>query len=104
MEVVSAERSAADVLRAARERISDPERWTQGVSPVAGRQSASDALLALPVGQPRERAWFVLTVVAERMGFLNIPDANDSGPPNVAHLRVLQMFDRAIELAEAEQS
>ena len=94
-------RSTVEALRAARERISDPERWTQEFDAVDGKASASDSLLALPEGRSRDRAWALLTVIAEHLGFSNIPDANDSGPRTVAHARVLLMFDKAIEKAEA---
>lgn len=116
----------ADILRRARKRIEDPERWTQryvartkqrgkGVSadsPEATCWCATGAVMveadAGALGSMRITA--LLDRAAEEMGFKENANAdefpaarlNDRGSRAHAHPRVLVMYDRAIELAEAE--
>ncbi len=110
------ERSTVEILRAARERISDPERWTQRAEcrakqrgpethPVEGTCWCALGSLAaertstlqhfecvrLLESAARERyPWSVEPVVA----------VNDRAPRRIAHPAVLALYDRAIQLAE----
>jgi hypothetical protein len=119
----TAERSVADVLRAARERISDPERWGVGVHardtsgaevedcealPKACEWCALGALFAegvQPYGDDEGFSEEDAALGAEATEFLT-RGADGEWPPTVNdegdHARVLDMYDRAIELAEAE--
>jgi hypothetical protein len=110
------ERSTVEILRAARERISDPERWTQGsfarsandepISPFSSRASCWCARGALywvcasvsgAYGAERflEAALVDLEVVCDPAKEA-IAQANDGG----THDDVLALYDRAISLAE----
>lgn len=113
----TAERSLADVLRAARERISDPEQWVQGC---AGRMADGEPL---DEGwEPGAVRWCMAGAVEAEVGHSircwPLEDADDFGRlltegtgqhgdaigpwnDNHGHDEVLAAFDRAIELAEA---
>lgn len=96
----------ADKLRAARALIEDPERWTTGVlarsakgrsvSPY-GRAAvawcAFGAADRVRLGSPHYLHRAVTTWSCNGLG-----DVND----RLGHAAVLQVYDRAIELAEAE--
>jgi len=88
------ERSTVEILRAARERISDPERWCSS-GPGNGRDRVC-ALIALDleVGGPgyANPAYELLRKAAGGL----ISDFNDSH----GHRDVLAMYDRAISSAE----
>ena len=113
-------RSTVEVLKAARKRIEDPERWTQGVharvkqrgaevephSATATCWCAVGALCAEgvdPYGAD-DRSFGFLERAAEEMDGEHgwPPNLNDRGTRATAHKRVLAMYDRAIELAESE--
>lgn len=120
-----AEKSTVEVLREARELISDPERWTWGYfaydakgNMVEAREisavcwCASGAILKVTVGGKgalAEATGCLRKVVANG----DIVALNDGpqppltkGRPRYAparHRKVLAAFDRAIALAEAEQ-
>lgn len=98
----------ADILRRARARIEDPSRWTRGYSARDSKGAAVDAASEMAV------AWCAYgactaeggdegDAVAERW---LVPAAGSVGqmPSTLnddwGHTAVLQMFDRAIELAE----
>lgn len=113
-----AERSTVDILKAARERISDPERWTTGAyargEDGAGACPATDhackwcaygALLAeLGVNQPgpgTARYDTYLENAAEDISdswLTSAVEVNDEG----SHPDALHLLDRAIQLAEQE--
>lgn len=101
----------AEILRAAKEKISDPARWCQGSS---ARNS-----LGYPVNSDNSRAaaWCAQGAVAAAgdsaltvhaaMSFLNcaagelMPGYHPSGVNDLrGHADVMAMFDRAIALAE----
>lgn len=93
----TAERSVADVLRAARERISDPERWLQGSMRDGNRCCALQALID---AQPDsfDEDWLPYRLLGAAMG----SDGDVGGFNDLhSHDEVLAAFDRAIELAEA---
>jgi hypothetical protein len=116
MTTSTTEHSVVDVLRAARERISDPERWTTGYyarnaygdevvanSPAACQWCAVGAVLAetdLDLGlslhlSPLAKA---AKEYLDRAG--PVLDVNDDR----GHAATLELYEQAIELAEAEQS
>jgi hypothetical protein len=108
-----AERSTVEILRAARERISDPERWTQGrlsdtlhSRSVASFKKDRELLLAggcwcltgaigceSPTDQDWEEASRFITWIAGGLATFN-----DSH----SHPEVLAALDDAIQLAEQE--
>ena len=98
------ERSVVEVLRAARERISDPAGWCQKRAvDSGGGVCASQAVVAASAAFPEDagrRASFLLSKAAVESGFRHAPELNDT----LDHPAVLEMFGRAIDLAEAEQS
>lgn len=121
MTTSSTERSVVDVLRAARERISDPERWCLGrhAEDASGRDvedprseqackwCAFGALLAEgmePYGDDDCPGDFdpVIGYAAAQL----LEKAAKEWPPHVndegGHQAVLDMYDAAIDLAEAE--
>lgn len=113
-----AERSAAEILRAARKRIEDPERWTteqyarteSGASADPNEESAckwcaKGAICAelgvsdpLPLESPL--LWFLRKAASVKYGSTcgDVVTINDTR----GHAAVLALYDRAIELAEAE--
>lgn len=116
------ERSVVEVLRAAKERITPIEQWTQRVlarakpagpkvSPIRPEASCWCAIGSLAaetrVGMLRwEAERWLSTAASEQHPRSESPITyvNDNGARAEAHRRTLQMFDRAIELAEAEQT
>ena len=106
----------ARVLRAARERIATPERWTQGEY---ARTDKGDALPADDILSRRASCWCAVgalraagvwsddgnqftRALADAIGLLDdycIPDWNDT--PGRTHAEVLDAFSKAIELAES---
>ena len=110
------ERSLADVLRAAKERISDPERWTTGTEAIDqfGRPVEPTApgavawCMAGAVAAEGVRATSYPAKAASPIGALlnEAVDHQGVGPFNdgAEHDEVLAALDRAIELAEAEQA
>jgi hypothetical protein len=117
----TAERSVVDVLRAARERISDPERWTKGESAKNAQgewttASASDACRWCAVGAVWCEAGATLMPGSPEIKALNAavrdldgrrgvgevsgwPVARFNDSKRTDHGEVLDLFDRAIELA-----
>lgn len=113
------ERSTVEILKAARERISGPARWTQNAfarradgeivapdSSVACRWCAGGALRAeanVHDGKSGRSANHFLRVAAiERVGGeaqTSVPRFNDWAIRK--HSEVVGLYDRAIELAEA---
>lgn len=101
--------NAVEVLRWARDLIADPERWCQGAlaenaecepvdydSPDACRWCALGAVYrASPKTPDGDAAIFYLHDAARPRGLI---DAND----NQDHAAVLDLYDRAIALAEAD--
>lgn len=130
------ERSTVDLLRAAKERISDPERWTRGclardangkpVSPEDSRATRWCAIGSVRRTAPgpfidAEKYLVRATDVLGNHGLVlqgtwpkyEIAYINDGPDPRIPldrhcrpaprrHKEVLALFDRAIELAEAE--
>jgi len=105
-----AERSLVDVLRAAKERISDPERWTQGTAacgsdrrPCEYEEAARFCALGsldfecIPLYQD---TYPLLYGAAQELFGQGVSAVND----RLGHTATLAVFDRAIELAEAEQT
>lgn len=103
------EKSVAQILREARELISDPKRWTQGKNARDVNDQFAD-----PIG-PAAVCWCaegaIRRVVAEDwyrlhslLATLNaeVNDAIHRFNDSHTHTEVLAAFDRAIELAEAE--
>jgi hypothetical protein len=106
--------SAAQILRAARERITVPKRWTQKAmardadgkplywwnGPHAACWCPSAAMLLL---DPYDHHSFSTAVrlFRQAIGGANIGLWNDA--PGRTHAEVLDAFDRAIALAEAER-
>lgn len=105
------ERSTVEILKAARERISDPERWT---TRVGARDQAGDATLVL---DPNACKWCALgsieaetngpgVLYAEASAALFLGTQNEYGVvgtnDHLGHDAVLAMYDRAIQLAEQE--
>jgi hypothetical protein len=104
---MSGERSTAEILRAARERIADPERWCQGYyarDPNGAEVEPDDvqackwcAVGSLCLEVPwRDEAHLYLVTAAIEVGTTTtaINDGRD-------HSAVMALFNRAIELAEA---
>jgi hypothetical protein len=99
----------ADILRRARARISDPSRWTQEfyARDRAGYRTdptSSDAVRwcsygAVDAELGTSQVDQFLHLAARVLGLHSPGSANDNGD----HATVLRMFDRAIELAEADQ-
>lgn len=113
-EVAVAERSVVDVLRAARERISDPERWATGYfafdaagtpveanAPAACRWCAVGAVLA-ETNQPYGYGGYQPPVAVSARRFLDQAGPVLSVNDEAGHQAVLELYDRAIALAEAE--
>lgn len=112
-----AERSTVEILRAARERISDPERWTteayardrdgSGTEPqqadavcwCAVGAFLAEQGLAPRVGDDPHRSNPVLDLLIEAAGHRPVAAVNDKD----GHAAVLALYDRAIELAEASK-
>lgn len=103
---------AVEVLKAARELISDPRRWTTQTfacdkdgwdcdawSDVAVRFCAFGAVDRIGMGAESGATAFIVRAARE---------AWNLGPARVndeyGHTAVMQMFDRAIELAAAEET
>lgn len=109
-----AERSTVEVLRAARERISDPERWTfhafardhesrkvAATSPAACSWCALGSLICETGGAItpiQEQCEELLNRVGSELQHLSLVGVNDRR----GHTATLEMFDRAIEHAERE--
>lgn len=112
------ERSTAEILRAARERIADPERWGKGAFAYDGlgqsvgpwreaavcwcARGAVHRECGSASSRSAHRAEETLTEAVERLEF-DVPD--DAEPiawvnDHHDHEVVLALFDRAIELAE----
>jgi hypothetical protein len=98
----------AQVLRAARERIAVPERWTQGAS---ARTISGIGVDAFDYGAVQWCAYGAIRVDGvhdhELQLFFRAIGAMDSigtwnDAPGRTHAEVLDAFDRAIALAEAE--
>lgn len=105
--------TTVEILKAAKELISDPKRWTQGlfarnieglVSPVTSKDAvcwcAAGSLWRVDGPSPtiqsqREAAYELLS---NAMGG-SVPDYNDTH----THIEVLAKFDEAIALAEEEE-
>jgi hypothetical protein len=127
---VSEERSTVEILRAARERITPIDQWTQHVharakqggeevdifdpdDPPASCWCAVGALqqegVEFPYGkdilvEPSAEMTFLIQAAEEldpKRGWP--PTLNDLGSRAEAHARVLAMYDRAIELAEDDE-
>lgn len=95
--------SVADVLRAARKLIDTPEKWGQGrETTVHGGKKLCAGLAFQRVTNRREaeydRALQLFEIAADIPRHLSIPRWNDSH----LHSEVMQTFDKAIQLAEAE--
>lgn len=111
------ERSTVEVLKAARDRISDPERWCQ-------ETEAQDAIgrNVEPTNAAAVRWCFAGAVYAEGVDATTAPHIGVSqigrilneaigvegaGPwndaPDRSHADVLEAFDRAIQLAEERE-
>jgi len=96
---MAANEAAKKALEHAREMIKDPHKWCQNRAVGPGdSMCASQAYVtaAVCVGTHPD-AWAAMLDAADKMGFSGPVKLNDSGPPEVAHPRVLEMFDRAIE-------
>jgi hypothetical protein len=108
--------NSLEVALAARERLTDPANWTVGATwtregarcevDQADRGCAvgTPYIVAYPDGAPRTslniiRVQVVLGIVAKAMGYDTITDLNDKG----GHAKVLEMYDRAIELLRQEE-
>lgn len=110
MAAATSERSVVDVLRAARERITPEERWTVAVGARDSRGRSCD-----PTGEDAA-CWCAYGSVAaesqdlyaDAVWYLNraAPEQGKRGGSLVndclGHEATLTLFDRAIELAEAE--
>jgi hypothetical protein len=114
---VAAERGAAEILRAARERITPKGRWTTDAYARRAGDEAADPLgkcavrwcaigalvreegvAGLWVERPGNvGADFLRDAAREIFGLSSPTTVNDE----IGHDAVLQMYDRAIELAEA---
>lgn len=97
------ERSTVEVLRAARERISDPERWTQH------RLSDTVPHGYEPEQMRRGSCWCAMgALICEAGSIGQYLDAADYLPgggtwnDSHTHAEVVAAFDCAIEVAEAE--
>lgn len=117
-------RSTVEVLEAAKARIEDPERWTQGAEarveqrgrevapndPEAACWCAMGALLAeLNLRSVHGQPTFKLLARAAREAHPRsrwnaVVTANDGGSRAEAHPHLLTIFDRAISLARAEEA
>jgi hypothetical protein len=105
---VSEKRSTVEILRAARERIGDPEQWTRG-------EYARDAKGHTVRPQyPTACSWCAVGSICAELGLDPIIGDNPGIPEVKAlglnvrlvndyqgHAATLALFDRAIELAEA---
>jgi hypothetical protein len=116
MTTATTERSVVDVLRAAREQISDPKWWikddyardrygnsVQPDDPAATCFCSIGALCNVQGLSPDEGDSLenpALAMLCKAAGSNSIATINDAG----THKGVLALFHRAIELAEAEQS
>lgn len=92
-------RSTVEILKAARERISDPSKWCQGRAAIEDRACATQAFneqatTSTPVGSA---AWTCILQAADGMGFPIPSHLNDQ----TDHPTVMAMYDQAIVLAEA---
>lgn len=114
---------AVTILRRARKRVSDPGRWTQGQmarkptgtgvtakNPEACRWCAVGAIRkAAPTERRSDRAHRLLSTASHELFGVGPIQVNDGrrgtgkDPRAVAHQATLLVFDRAIELAKAEQ-
>lgn len=105
--------TAAEVLRAARDMISDPKNWTrhQNARDAAGNPVlawSADAVCwcsygAVEAADPKYSTTcdpddFLHSAVDEKCPGLGVAEFNDSAE----HADVLAVFDRAIEIAEAQ--
>lgn len=115
---------AATILRRARKRISDPKRWTQGQmarkatgTGVAAKNADACkwcAVGAIRKAAPKERgahhAHRLLSTASHKLFGVGPIQVNDGRleigkvPRAAAHQSILAALDRAIELAEAEQT
>lgn len=97
-----------DTLKAARELISDPRRWTQGcyARDELGNKTlcdASDACQWCALGSLLHYRADISTFRLLSQAAHNIHDAKaDSVNDRLGHAAVLKMFDAAIALAEKE--
>lgn len=103
--------SAADILRAARDKIAEPNHWTKGEyardkngnsvdaqAPDAVCWCARGAFYAVrPHGDNMHALVHLREAIHERAGHGGIVRLNDGSD----HADVLAVFDRAIQLAEA---
>ena len=118
-----AERPAAEILRAAKHRISDPDRWTQcafartggdGGNPIGPSSGSADCWCARGAIYAEVAPSAPSSPLArEAEGFLRDaapPPPHDEAEPIAylndegTHDEVLDLFDRAIALAGAEQT
>lgn len=109
-ETMDKPQTAVEALKAARELISDPKRWTQhhfsattdgtpcdSQDPDARRFCALGAILRVR-GVPLHADRY-LDEAGKKLFGMNVDQVNDT----LQHDDVLQMFDKAIQLAEAER-
>jgi hypothetical protein len=112
------DRSVVDVLRAAKERISDPERWTTGsyARDAAGLRTDANSQracswcgvgavlveldLALGMDAHCHPVGRVAVGLLEQAAENAVPFVNDQ----LGHAAILSTYDAALELAEAEQT
>lgn len=95
--------STVEILRQARELISDPEQWTQGAYCEDGKRWCGAGAILHVIGAPDYLSNFipegilnVLTRAYPPSGLGHLLRVND----DENHSAVLAVFDRAIELAE----
>lgn len=101
------ERSVADVLRAAKDRIKDPERWTQGAVARDGKGQPCEyekAVCFCALGSLEfeciglyEAGYSWLVRAARGLGIVGVSKVND----RLGHAATMEMYDCAIQLAEA---
>jgi hypothetical protein len=98
--------STLEVLRAAREYISDPKRWHQGsftngagaVCAAGACALAANGSVVLPYEGESGRAVRALTKAAFTLFDVTPEHVND----DIGYVEVLAMFDRAITIEEAK--
>lgn len=111
-------KSTADILRAAKAHISEPENWFQGEY-FKGSLIDPDTSCACALGAVRVANWSAHAIhsvfvdihddtpAAHTLhsvlpdGFFTVNDFNDD--PNTTHADIMALFDRAIAAAEATQ-
>ena len=108
--------TTVEILEKARDLISDPERWAKGyyahdkdgdyVPPRDGnacKWCAAGATIVVSPDDDNDDSRHALALLQKALpsGFLFATNYNDR--PTTTHADILALFDRAIELAKAEQ-